>query len=238
MGYKRGRVSRSKKYSKRKVYKKKYYKRRRSNAYRLRFKPEVKYYPLNIWAATAFYNRNLATASNNLPSGNYTLMGFYPGVGTSDLTRIGDTIHPIKFWVRLAIYFTDSFADTHAVMVRIIIFTMPKQQTAGTDITGFFQHAVQNQAALGNVDREQVHKVYYDRRFIFNANLTNQNMLKFVQINIPMRKPVVFGGGSTVPRDQTKLFYIACVPALSGSTDSTSVICRCDATVNFYFYDN
>lgn len=214
--------------------------RRRSNYSRRRFKPEVKYTTAVTWPFNLFGTRYLSVASAELPTSHFTRVVIYPSQGTTDTSRIGDTIHPIKIWFRISIateLSVISGSPRYSAIVRIIIFTLPGNPLTNP-ISQFFQAAVRNQTMDGVIDREVIKNVYYDKKHILNQNLIGQSFTRIINLNIRMKRPIVFSSGSTDPRDWSRNFYIACVPWNSGSQTSTDDVARVTCSASFYYYDN
>jgi len=232
MKRKRSKVSRRSKKSK---------SRRRSGQRSVLRKLEVKYMNKNI--QQTIYERSGTTTS--LSSSDYTILFAYPAQGTSDIDRIGDTINPVKIWVRMTV---ESITGRPSVNLRVIIFTLPVAQTTLQTVTFFWQSSASNQAINGNVNREVVHKVYYDKTFNINtgtsyyqssSNTNNPTACcaKPRSINIRLRKPIVFGGGVIIPKEPKNTFYIAYLGYAPGGALLDASVGFINCSCNFYFTD-
>lgn len=229
MAYKRKRS-----FGKKRMYRKKmrkFIKRRRSNFSRMRFKPEVKYVSMNAWYETSFNNLNNGTAFSSVSSSYYGNINQFPSQGTSDVHRIGDTIHGVKCWVKFRLIMMSTY---DCCCVRIILCNF---KTAPVSPQIIFQANVQD-PCMGALDLEKINKVFYDKTFAMNSPGTLQNMTrKPISVNIPMRWPIVFSAGSTDPKDYRNRIWMIVLPSVPNVATS-STTCKVSAYTNFYFYDN
>lgn len=208
--------------------------RRRSNYSRIRHRPEVKYVATMMQDQTNIPGAYNSTASANLTSSYYGKATYFPAQGTTDVTRIGDTIHPIKCWIYTTFWNNPTYSS---IIVRIIIFSM-NYDPSGATISAFWQSAIKNPCITGVVNREVVRKVYFDKQYTIRANISSQAVLrKTVNINIRMKKPIVFAGGQTTPKDPANNLFIAYIPE-ELETNATATLMRVTTASNFYYVDN
>lgn len=193
--------------------------------------PEVKYTWYTRYVEQSFTNANLSTASKQISSSNYGDIIAWPAYGTTDNTRVGDTIHPVRLWIRYTIGLTSSVTGAR---VRVIIFSYP---TVPSGSINFWQIAV-NSAIMGTPDRETVKYVYFDK--IHTLNATQPSAITYaapVDVNIKLRKPVVFASSSTTPKDPSKTLYVAVFPVLTNSVAATTTA-WVDMVSHLYYTDN
>lgn len=185
-------------------------------------KPEVKYTRQDHSTDVA----GRTTSTTSLGPSDYLLLFAYPSQGTTDNTRIGDSIKIKNIWIRFQL---ENVTNVNANSIRIIIFTLSNgaPPTPGTTtIASFWQVASGKQAILGTVNREVVHNVWYDKvHTILSQTLNTRTPTKMVNINIRLKKlsQVTFASGSADPKNITQRFYIAFLAHQPGaSSDSLS----------------
>lgn len=228
-------MRRSKRSYKKSFKRRKSFRRRRSNFSKMKFKPEVKYTVLP-WAINLNVpNHFPTTASESIPAANNTInIMTWPSQGTSDITRVGDTIHPVKAWIRLVFNKTNTAPQC---TFRIIIYRHNKVLTSGIQ-ANFWQTAVTN-PNMGVVDREIVYKVLYDRVHVLNGTLTDEELVKKpIDINIRFRKPVIFHNGSIIPKDPRDELHAVFVPMIPLNNSAAATPITMSATTRFYYFDN
>lgn len=194
------------------------------------FKPEVKYTILSTTSPLGIAVRYISSSS--LSSSDYRTLFEFPAQGTSDTQRLGDTITPVKLWVRIVV---NSISNVDSCVVRVIIFTM--NQVVSSTISNFFQASTINPAILGVVNREIVNKVYYDKMITLNRSDANNQLAKPRNINIKLRKPIVFYNGSQTPRDPKNIFYIGYMMYIPTATTDSADKGFMNVHTNFYFTD-
>lgn len=199
-----------------------------------RIRPEVKFRFLN---QTGDF-RTLVTNASDLSNTDYRTLFIYPSQGTSDSSRIGDTLTPVKFWTRITFHNSIFTPNIPSYQIRIIIFTLPNLQVTSSPIVGFWQTATQLPVTQGVIDREVVHKVYYDKRFVINQNFSGQTIMrKPLSINIRFKKPIVFSNGSIVPKDARNIVYFA-IFAYDTVTVTDAATGKFQIGTNFYYMDS
>lgn len=200
----------------------------------MRHKPEVKYVATQMQLATNINGCYNSTASANLATSFFSKATYFPSQGTTDTTRIGDTIHPIKLWITTTFWNSPSYGN---LLARIIVFSMNADYTS-TAISAFWQSAINSPVCTGVVNREVVRKVYFDKQYVIKANYTSSAVYrKNININIRMKKPIVFAGGQTTPKDPSNNLYIAYL--FEDMENSTTVtVARVTTSSNFYYVDN
>lgn len=194
-------------------------------------KPEVKYTSSTVSSTdTSVYNRNADEQLLSL-SDHFALFT-YPLQGTTDNTRIGDSLNPLKIYVRIMI--RNATAVTAPAFMRVMIFTIDSAYNSST-INTFWQVTTPRNAYANVINLELVRKVYYDKVFPMNMNYGTAPMSKFKKINIKLRKPVVFSAGSTTAKNASDNFRIAVVGYSLGALNE--VVGYYNFQTRFYFTD-
>lgn len=197
-------------------------------------RPEVKFTSRTVTQPDVIFRDAVHT---DLKVGDYIELNNFPTQGTSDNTRIGDTIVGKKLYIRMA--FT---TRTDSAFVRIIIFNMKKVISSSSDISAFWQASVSRPTIYGVINREVVNKVFYDKVKPFQNNFTTTlaaapRCLFFKNLNISMKWPIIFSSGGTTPKDPRNQLFIACIMSSpTGSADGTNAG-RLEVCTNFYFSD-
>lgn len=206
---------------------------------RTRLRPEVKYAGR---AEAEIGIKNFKGATVDLAVADVKTLINFPAQGTTDVTRIGDTIMAKKLYVRLFLYQTDTQAQ-NASAVRIIIFNL-RTDLPTTDIGAFWQSAIGPNSINGVVNREVVNKVFYDKVVIFQPNVSGTSVgvskgvyLKPKNINISMRWPIVFAAGSQLPKDPRNKIFIH-VTGFSDPPAAGVLLGQYSFNSNFYFTDS
>lgn len=225
--------------SMRRRFRRTYARKRFATVKRLSYaRPEVKYTVLNAYVESTFFNWNRTTATTQLGltggQNDYCQIITWPSQGTSDTTRIGDTIRPIRLWIKYQLALTSSYKGC---LVRVILFTLNTINNNGATQT-FWQTAI-NSPIMGVPDREIVRNVLYDKIHTMNANIDGViTYFKSHDINIRLSRPVVFVGGGTVPKNPADVIYMAILPALINNVSASVALVWANVTSRFYFYDN
>jgi len=198
-----------------------------------RMRPEVKY---KTYLTTGNF-RTLVSSSSDLSNSDYFLFGAYPSQGTTDGTRIGDTINPIKYWIRITFHNSIFSPVITSYQIRIIIFSMPVVVTTTGPITNFWQTTTQLPVTQGVVDREVVHKVYYDKKFVINQNFTDHVVMrKPLSIKIRLKNPIVFNAGGTTPKQPRDVLYYS-IFAYDTVSTTNSATGKFQFASSFYYTD-
>lgn len=201
---------------------------------RTRLRPEVKYATTD-WRGQGVRHRLTATA--DLLVGDFQRIISFPAQGTTDITRIGDTIMGKKLYVRLTIYQNAAADSTTASIFRVIVFNMKVTTATNVALNAFWQTSYPAQAINSIVNREVVNKVFYDKQHYLQSNTSGQSAcLKTILININMRWPIVFPGGTQIPKDPRNNIFIAVVGFKTEGVDA-ALMAQWDVTSNFYFTD-
>jgi len=201
---------------------------------RTRLRPEVKYKDLST--SIAIFNKKAATG--NLSGSSWVKIINFPDQGTTDLTRIGDTIMGKKLYARFTIW-GSTVNGANSSLVRIIIFNVKATPlVAGNAVNGFFQQAVDRPAFNGIVNREIVNKVFYDKQHrVVPPYASDEYSFKTSNINISMRWPIIFAGGSVIPKDSRNTLYVAAIGYSNNRVEDLS-LGNLDVSTNFYFTDS
>lgn len=199
---------------------------------RTRLRPEVKF--LNS-AGADIDIRNFKGSAVDLDVSEVKLMTSFPAQGTTDSSRIGDTIMGRKVYIRMFVYQPDARAD-NACMFRIIIFNL-KFDLPTTNIANFWQVAIGPNSMTGLVNREVVNKVFYDKVVEIQPQINAKASYKKPRnINISMRWPVIFSGGSTTPKDPRNRIYMH-VCGYSATPVAGAILGAYCYSSNFYYTD-
>lgn len=202
---------------------------------RTRLRPEVKYAPI-FQAGQQITCQSAATST--LLAANWVKAIDFPAQGTSDITRIGDTIMGKKLYLRISL-FTSAAQLSTTNLYRILVFNLKTFQTAATDIPGFWQNTCNRTALNAIVNREVVNKVFYDKQFVIKAPFSGGycGLNKAINLNINMRWPVIFPGGLTVPKDPRNIIYIG-VAGFNYTAAENAALGFMDFKSNFYYTDS
>jgi len=194
-------------------------------------RPEVKYTTSLIQSDIA----ERATNSTALDISLYSKLNYFPSQGTTDSTRIGDSIYPVKIWVKFTL---ESKNTPASINVRVIIFSLPKDQSTSSSVLAFWQTSTVNQAINGCVNREVVYKVYYDKIFSIDQRVSGTNVcLRTRDINIRMKRPITFAAGSTDSKNRTDQLYIAYIGYNPGASLAETVVGYINCQTHFYYTD-
>lgn len=201
----------------------------------MRYKPEVKFVQRTVAEDYGVPGAYSAAGSANLLGSQYSYIIIFPSQGTGDTQRIGDTIHPIKLWVRIFITNVPTYAQ---LVARIIIFTMNTDCTAVPTINNFWQGSTRHPSIMGTVNLEVVRKVYFDKQYIISSQYAAiATYRKTTHVNIRLKKPVVFAGGSTSPKNPADNFYIAYIVE-DVYNNVTATCASVNVFANYYWVDN
>lgn len=180
-------------------------------------KPEVKWIQADH-LGVLFQNKN-AAVSSYASAALFT----YPAQGTSDITRLGDTIRPVMILFRYCIY--ASTAADCPMWMRITIFT-----TNVDDQLLYFAKSTDRPAICGVIDNEKVTKVYYDKIICLNPRYYNSVTSKAnaggtgrFRVKIKLKKPIVFSAASTTPKRDSDNFRISCIGWNPYNADATQL---------------
>lgn len=192
-----------KRYTSKKRYKRGY-KRKFLKFRRKKNHPEVKYFGGYLEQPTRIF----AVASRDLPANMQVAFIQTPLQGTGGNQRIGQAIYGVKIWFRFQI---NLGVNTYGANFRVIIFRMNEFYDGTTPIVNFWQNNVTYQGDLGNVNREVVYKVHYDRIIHLQTNWTTAGAVgKPHNVNIRINKKQMFTDNATSDwKDPRSRFYIA-----------------------------
>lgn len=201
---------------------------------RTRLRPEVKFRNTIHEARNIRHRLN---ASSSVSGNDFFSVITHPPQGTGDQERIGDTLMGKKLYIRLS-FFINKDQIKGSVIYRVIVFNRKIATNPGTDIV-MFQLAVSRPAFNGFINYEVVNKVFYDKQFVFHENYaTDDDLLrKSVNINISMKWPIVYSGGSINPKDYRNEIYMAIIGYMQQATVEAQIIGYADVNSNFYFTD-
>lgn len=207
--------------------------RRKLRTGRTRLRPEVKF------TNTAFTDvsiKNFKSVAVDLDVSEIKSLCSFPAQGTTDSTRIGDTILGKKLYIRMFLYQPDARAG-NACMVRIIVFNL-KFDLPANNIAGFWQTSIAPNSMNGIVNREVVNKVFYDKVVVFQPQIADKAVYsKPKNINISMRWPIIFSAGSTTPKDPRNRIYIH-VAGYSDTPVAAAILGVYSLNANFYYTDS
>lgn len=207
--------------------------RRKLRTGRTRLRPEVKF--VNT-AAAAVEIKNFKGSGVDLDVTDIKSLITFPGQGTTDSGRIGDTILGKKLYIRMFVYQPDARAG-NACMIRIIVFNL-KFDLPSNNIANFWQVAIGPNSMNGVVNREVVNKVFYDKVVVFQPQITDKAVYnKPKNINISMRWPIVFSAGSTTPKDPRNRIYMH-VCGYSDTPVAAAILGLYSFSNNFYYTDS
>ena len=201
---------------------------------RTRLKPEVKFVST---LSVGFYFKNLLAISPTLPTASFILLNSFPGQGTLDTQRVGDTIMGKKLYMRIGVWATAAQCK-FSNYLRLIIFNSRVDLPLADGITNFWQVPVGRSAVFGVVNREIINKVFFDKTIVLRSNMTGDYPKHKIQnVNISMNWPIIFAAGGVIPKDRRNNVYLATM----GYTESEAegfVLGYADITTNFYYTDS
>lgn len=197
---------------------------------RYRMKPEVKY------VQTTFNGSSLINVTSSVSSVGSNSLFTYPSQGTSDQTRLGDTIRPVMITFKYILYAVSTvFAP---MWLRVVIFT-----TNVDDNNLYFSTSSDRIGVNGVIDNEKITKVYYDRLHCLNVSYYNTVTSKPIggaigrrSVKIKLRKPIIFNAGSTTPKKDSDNFRIAIV-AWSPYESTSTIMAYLQGYSRFYWTD-
>jgi len=195
-----------------------------------RLRQEVKY--TSMYQLDQIANRKVG--SSTLSVSDYYGLITFPSQGTTDVSRIGDTIMGRKLWVRFTV---ENVAANNSSCIRVIIFNS-KNTALGGSIADFWQASDDNPAITGVVNREVVNKVFYDKVITLNSTIAStRTVFKPINVNIAMRWPIIFSNGGIVPKDPRNRIFMAALVYLPGATADNASQAFLNVRSNFYFTD-
>lgn len=188
--------------------------------------------------STAVAAVNRSNDESLLSASDYHVLFQYPSQGTTDTSRIGDSIFPIKIYVRLTLNCQVLTGD-YPCYLRVMIFTI-KTGTAGS-INSFFGVPSKYNATNNTVNTEVVEKLYYDKVVKFDpkpgagSGSSVHTPGFFTKINIRLKRPITFSNGSTTPKNDCDNFKIAFIGRNEDAVNTP--IANAYWQTRFYWYD-
>lgn len=202
-----------------------------------RIRAEVKFKPTSAALIVRHFNFGSGGTDITYSGSKAVNLITFPSQGTTDNTRIGDTIQPVKLYVKFGFSNYEVGEISDGVAIRVVIFSAPFEWTVASTIVNFFQTSIPFPVYQGMINHEVISKVYYDKVHVIYSNGTYQPT-KLYKVNIKLYKPIVFSAGGTTPRDPKNILYMV-VMGQAGKEDraDATVIGSCFVHSNFYYTD-